>query len=59
MDEFDVTELVKFRREAKELAEGEGIKLTYMPFIIKAAALALRSTPSLMPLLPQIRMKLC
>lgn len=45
MDEFDVTELVKFRREAKELAEGEGIKLTYMPFIIKAAALALKEYP--------------
>lgn len=42
MDEFDVTELVKFRRETKELAEKEGSRLTYMPFIIKAVTLALK-----------------
>ncbi len=45
MDEFDVTELVKFRQEAKELAEREGTKLTYMAFIIKAVALALKEFP--------------
>lgn len=45
MDEFDVTELVKFRRDAKELAEQEGTKLTYMPFIIKAVTLALQEFP--------------
>ncbi len=45
MDEFDVTELVKFRREAKALAEKESVKLTYMPFIIKAVTLALKEFP--------------
>ena len=45
MDEFDVTELVRFRSEAKELAEGQGAKLTYMAFIIKAAVLALQEFP--------------
>lgn len=45
MDELDVTELVQFRQEAKGLAEQEGAKLTYMPFIIKAAALALKEFP--------------
>lgn len=45
MDEFDVTELVKFRQESKELAEREGSKLTYMPFLIKAVALALQEHP--------------
>jgi pyruvate dehydrogenase E2 component (dihydrolipoamide acetyltransferase) len=45
MDEIDVTELVNFRREAKVWAEREGVKLTYMPFIIKAAALVLQELP--------------
>lgn len=41
-DEIDVTKLVQFRAENKTLAESNGIHLTYMPFIIKAAALALK-----------------
>lgn len=45
MDEFDVTELVKFRQEVKELAEKEGKKLTYMSFIIKAVGLTLQAFP--------------
>lgn len=45
MDEFDVTELVKLREETKELAEQEGSKLTYMPFVIKAVTLALKEFP--------------
>lgn len=45
MDELDVTELVKLRQEAKEVAEKEGVKLTYMPFIIKAIVLTLQANP--------------
>lgn len=45
MDEFDVTELVSFRKEAKEAAELKGIKLSYLPFIIKALSIALREYP--------------
>jgi len=45
MGEIDVTELVKFRSEAKELAEQEGVKLTYMALILKAAALTLQEFP--------------
>lgn len=45
MDEFDVTELVKLRNDTKELADKEGAKLTYMPFVIKAIALALQEYP--------------
>lgn len=45
MDEFDVSELVKFRKEVKELAEQEGKKLTYMAFIMKAVALTLQEFP--------------
>lgn len=42
MDEFDVTELVKFRDDQKEKLKDQGIKLTYLPIIIKAIALALK-----------------
>ncbi len=45
MDEFDVTDLVTFRREAKESAETKGVKLTYLPFIIKALSIALKEYP--------------
>ena len=45
MDEIDVTELVKFRQQVKAMAEKEGTKLTYMPFIIKAVALVLQEFP--------------
>jgi len=45
MDEFDVSELVKFRREQKPLAEEKGAKLTYLPLIIKAVILAMKEYP--------------
>lgn len=45
MDEFDVTKLVEFKKELKGTAEGKGVHLTYMPFIIKALTLALKQFP--------------
>lgn len=36
MDEVDVTELVKFRTQAKATGEKYGVKITYLPFIMKA-----------------------
>ncbi len=45
MDDFDVTKLVKFRKEQKPLAEKQGTYLTYMPFIIKAVTQALKEYP--------------
>jgi pyruvate dehydrogenase E2 component (dihydrolipoamide acetyltransferase) len=45
IEEFDVTELVKFRKEQKEIAEENGVSLTYMPFIIKALTLTLKEFP--------------
>ncbi|KAB3529300.1 dihydrolipoamide acetyltransferase family protein [Alkaliphilus serpentinus] len=47
MDEIDVSDLVLFRQEAKEAAGAEGVKLTYMPFIIKALTLTLKEHPVL------------
>lgn len=45
LDEFDLTKLAKLREEGRELAEREGTKLTYLPFIIKAVVLALKEFP--------------
>lgn len=45
MDEVDVTELVKFRQEMKPVMEQRGIKITYLPFIVKAMIAALRKYP--------------
>ncbi len=42
MDEFDVTNLVTFRKVHKEKAAERDIHLTYLPFIVKAVVLALK-----------------
>jgi pyruvate dehydrogenase E2 component (dihydrolipoamide acetyltransferase) len=44
-DEADVTELEDFRQAQKTLAEKKGIKLTPLPFIVKACAHALNEYP--------------
>jgi pyruvate dehydrogenase E2 component (dihydrolipoamide acetyltransferase) len=46
-DEVDVTELVEARERLKERAEEQGIRLTYMPFIMKAATAALKEFPEM------------
>lgn len=45
MDELDVTNLVGFRNSQKESIKSQGIKLTYLPFIIKALAHGLTEYP--------------
>jgi pyruvate dehydrogenase E2 component (dihydrolipoamide acetyltransferase) len=47
VEELDVTELVKARAKAKEIGERDGVKVTYMPFIMKATAAALQRFPEL------------
>jgi pyruvate dehydrogenase E2 component (dihydrolipoamide acetyltransferase) len=47
VEELDVTDLVALRARAKERAAERGVKLTYLPFIVKAAVSALRKWPSL------------
>jgi len=47
VDEIDVTELVKLRNELKPLAADQGVKLTYLPFIVKAVIAGLRKHPYL------------
>lgn len=46
-DEVDVTELVAMRKEAKPLAEERGVKLTYLPMIVKAVVAGLKKFPEL------------
>ncbi len=44
-DDADITELEVFRNDLKAEAERRGTKLTPMPFILKACAVALRDNP--------------
>lgn len=47
MDELDVTDLVALRKQMKAMAQDEGVHLTFMGFVLKAAALALKTHPML------------
>src|SRR6185437_10083406 len=47
MDEIDVSALVALRERTKPLAEKKGVKLTYLPFIVKALVAACREFPAL------------
>ncbi len=47
IDEVDMTALVALRTRLKPAAEKAGIKLTYLPFIFKAATTALKAFPNL------------
>ncbi|MFW6346894.1 MAG: 2-oxo acid dehydrogenase subunit E2 [Halomonas sp.] len=46
-EEVDVTELLALRERLKPLAAAEGTRLTLMPFLMKAMALAMREAPIL------------
>ncbi len=47
MDEVDVTDLVAHRKKFKTAAQEKGIKLTYLPYVVKALVSALREYPDL------------
>lgn len=47
VDEFDATNLIKLREGKKAEAEQKGVKLTYLPFIMKALAECLKKHPGL------------
>jgi pyruvate/2-oxoglutarate dehydrogenase complex dihydrolipoamide acyltransferase (E2) component len=46
-DEADFNELVAWRKELSELVKPQGVKLTYLPFLIKALISALKAYPTL------------
>ena len=45
MDEANVTELVALRESLKDYAEKAGVKITYLPFVIKALIATIREFP--------------
>lgn len=47
MDEADITELVEVRKKVKEQVAHLGVKVTYLPFIIKAVIEGLKAHPYL------------
>lgn len=44
-DEADITDLEEFRAQNKEKAKARELKLTFLPFLLKACAVALREHP--------------
>lgn len=47
MDEIDVQELWDHRKKFKEVAAEQGIKLTFLPYVVKALVSALKKYPAL------------
>jgi len=45
VDECDFSELVKLRTQLKDVFATKGVKLTYLPFVVKAVARALKEMP--------------
>ncbi|MEG0471860.1 MAG: dihydrolipoamide acetyltransferase family protein [Solibacillus sp.] len=45
MDEVDVTALVAHRKKFKDIAAEQGVKLTYLPYVVKALISTLRKYP--------------
>ncbi len=58
VEEADATELVKLRKQAKEIGAQQGIKVTFLPFIMKAMVAALRKYPILNSTLDEERNEL-
>ncbi|MEI6123564.1 MAG: dihydrolipoamide acetyltransferase family protein [Bacteroidota bacterium] len=46
-EEVEITELMRVRDKYKAMLSDKGIKLSYLPFILKAVALSLKKFPSL------------
>jgi pyruvate dehydrogenase E2 component (dihydrolipoamide acetyltransferase) len=46
-DECDVGELIALRERSQVIADGAGVKLTFLPFIVKAVVAGLRKHPAL------------
>ncbi|HUL59901.1 MAG TPA: dihydrolipoamide acetyltransferase family protein [Anaeromyxobacteraceae bacterium] len=47
VEQADVTELVKLKERMAAAASAEGVKLTFLPFVVKAVVAALRHHPDL------------
>lgn len=58
VEQIDATKLVAFRKLLKKRAEKRGIKLTYLPFIMKACSIAFRDFPTLNAVMDEERNEL-
>jgi pyruvate dehydrogenase E2 component (dihydrolipoyllysine-residue acetyltransferase) len=58
VEEVDVGELVELRDVAKGAAERQGVKLTYLPFIVKATVAALKQFPDINAHIDDAKMEL-
>jgi pyruvate dehydrogenase E2 component (dihydrolipoamide acetyltransferase) len=58
VDEVDMTELVGLRDRVNAKLAGEGLKLTFLPFIAKALVAALRKFPTLNALMDEEKQEL-
>lgn len=47
VEEADVSQLVQLRKQVKEIGEKQGVKVTFLPFIMKAMVAALKKYPIL------------
>ncbi|MEE9125549.1 MAG: dihydrolipoamide acetyltransferase family protein [Planctomycetota bacterium] len=47
VDDLNVTELVKLRKQAKDSYREQGINITYLPFVIKAVVEGMRQFPTM------------
>lgn len=47
IDDIHVTDLVKLRKEAKAMFADQGVNVTYLPFIMKAAVAAMKQFPTM------------
>jgi len=53
MDEVDISELFSIKKKEEKALEENGVKLTYLPFIIKAVIIALKEHPFLNSILDE------
>lgn len=58
VEEVDCGELVELRTKLKELAAARGVKLTYIPILMKATSLVLRQFPNLNAVMDEERFEL-
>ena len=58
VDEVDATALVELRQQLKPFGESKGIKITYLPFIMKALVEVFREFPSINAVMNEEKMEL-
>ncbi len=58
VEEVDVTRLVGLRKRLKAMASDRGVKLTYLPFVIKACSVVFREFPNVNAVMDEERFEL-